>query len=224
MALVEIKKSDYQQGPLQLAIGPNSQLLAYIQEYGEQSFRQLLGLYYDDAVANDRQKYTDLFNGIHYTDEHGEFNSFVGQGLAYVVRRFIYFYFLRDTQTINSDTGTVSNRNENAVQQLGYGRVRAEMRYREAVNAYNCNVLPFLMNFRDVEREVIAQVGNTLEVSDTLYLSDGDAIMVGESEAVVSNVTATTFDIDIVGSFVDDVAIWAPFEDIPMQPLSSLTF
>ena len=107
MALVEIKKSDYQQGPLQLAIGPNSQLLAYIQEYGEQSFRQLLGLYYDDAVANDRQKYTDLFNGTQYTDEHGEFNSFVGQGLAYVVRRFIYFYFLRDTQTINSDTGTV---------------------------------------------------------------------------------------------------------------------
>ena len=95
MALVEIKKSDYQQGPLQLAIGPNSQLLAYIQEYGEQSFRQLLGLYYDDAVANDRQKYTDLFNGIQYTDEHGEFNSFVGQGLAYVVKA-VYLFLLSE--------------------------------------------------------------------------------------------------------------------------------
>ena len=59
------------------------------------------------------------------------------------------------------------------------------------------------------EEEILAESGNTLTVESTKGLTEGSAVSIAGVDLLVSNVTATTFDVDTAGSYLGETASWA---------------
>ena len=59
------------------------------------------------------------------------------------------------------------------------------------------------------EEEILEESGNTLTVESTKGLIEGSAVSIAGVDLLVSNVTATTFDVDTAGPYLGETARWA---------------
>ena len=192
-----------------------------IQQEYPKMVREILG---DAAYAEIRDavtlpdKWADTMNGVAWLDSRGLLN--ISQGLTQICKQWLYFYWMRESPIINTNTGNVSNFNENS-RATSRGDVAAIScdRYNEGVDLLQDELYPFLLYFESVSRAVSAAAnlgGSTwqLTLPDTLYLADGDAIKVDGVEYAAANVSATTVEIESTASAFS-VAVWYPFENLP---------
>jgi hypothetical protein len=195
MALPITTAADYT-GFMRVSTSKSSQLDEYITEFERKYLREIVGdeAYNDILTQNPLDtKYTDLIDGVNYTDENGDFVAY--QGLKRALIRFVYAHFVTDNfQT--SIGGNVRSVNENSsTLELSNTQI-VYKRFNDAVTIYCNEVLKFLWEHDELSEEIITSVQGvgiyTFTVASTKYLADGDTITVLGKDYTVSNLIADT--------------------------------
>lgn len=199
-----------------------SKLTEYITLFREQYLRMLVGdAAYADIEAQTRQKWTDLLNGVTYTDSEGKRKYHTGlfRSLTY----FIYFEFTRDNFT-NTQTGKVKGSSENS-ERVNASEVlnQARSRFNLGASLANNSTPGFLEaneKFEEVVTASVEGVANvyTLSIASTKYLEAEDFVTFDGFDFKVLTVAANT-SIEIQASttgldFTGLTAVWEPFEEV----------
>jgi len=203
-------------------------LLEYITLFEQEYMRMILGdsaFLEIEADTLPRPKWTDLMNGVDYTNLDGDNKR--NTGITDQLIKFIYFEFIRDNFA-STQVGKVKSSNENSVILTGdeVGSV-VRARYNSAVRALHESIFLFLENYEQIDEPVTGFVDNadntyTINVAKTLYLIDADTITIGGTNFIISGlVVDTSFVIDAgaVGlSFTGDVT-YKPYEIVEFDRL-----
>lgn len=193
----------------------------YIETYREQYLRSLVGDGAYEAIETEtRQKWTDLLNGVYYTDHNGV-RKYVA-GLKKALLRFIYFEFVRDNFTA-TQVGRVKGKSENSerandIEVLNVSRSR-----------YNRGVLllqpipGFLDHFETIAVEITGSTDNadntyTLSVASTKYLAADDTVCIGDTDYTVDSLVedvSVVIDAGEIGlDFTNETLKWQPYKDV----------
>ncbi len=197
----------------------------YITECQEETLREILG----DEIANDLeiqletvldQKYTDLIEGIIYTNSRGIIIK--NKGLKSVLLGLTFHKIVADNFQSTS-TGMLNQFNENS-KRLTPDQVAqfANQRYNKASVLNDKDIFPFLDEYRQSSDTIDSSVDNTgtytINVPNTLYLVDGDTVTIEGTEYVISGlVVDTSFVITEATTgleFSSKDYVWEPFKDI----------
>jgi len=205
-------------------------LTEYITLFTEEYLRRILG---DSAFLEinsvDRQKWTDLLNGVNYTnvDDDNKKNT----GITDQLTKFIYFEFIRDDFS-GSQVGKVKAINENSAKLTGaeLGAV-VRARYNSGVRTLKESVFDFLENYEFINEPITGFVDNTdntytINVAKTLYLINADTVAIGGVDFVISGlVSNTSFVIDAgaVGLSFSGDAVYSPYELVEFDSLEFST-
>lgn len=222
MSLPITVKADYK-GKVRISTQKGSQFDEYITEYEREYLTELINVeVYNDIKDNDpiAQKYTDLIDGVQYTDDNGDLIDY--RGLKRMLLRFIYAEYNADNfQT--SIGGNVRSVNENSTVLNAENYVIVKQRFNEAVSMYRDEVYKFLDEHETLKQEITNSVVGggftTYSVDSTQYLYDGDTVTINGTEYTITNVvTDTSFDITGVSNdFTGQEAIYTPFYEIEFK-------
>jgi len=206
----------------------DDKLLEYITLFEEEYMRMILG---DGAFleiegdAVPLQKWTDLMDGVDYTNLDGDKKR--NTGITDQLIKFIYFEFIRDNFA-STQVGKVKSSNENSVLLTGdeVGAV-VRARYNSAVRALHESIFLFLENYEQIDEPITGFVDNTdntytINVASTLYLIDTDTVTIGGNEFVVSGLIANTSFVISAGSVglsFSGNATYKPYEVVEFNPL-----
>jgi hypothetical protein len=220
MALPDITVDDFK-GVVKITANTFKQqdLTEYIDTFYPDYLRQIIGQEAYSIIENqDRQKWTDLFEGVSFvnvTDNKTYFFNGLFRPLIY----FIYFEFVRDNFN-STQSGKVRGRAENS-ERLGALEVIGIARSRYNLAVRTTNVLTqFLKANAQFEEVVTNSVDNadnsyTLSIANTKYLEDGDSVTIDGTAYPISNlVENTSIDIDAGTTgldFLNDSVIWKPY-------------
>lgn len=190
-------------------------------EFYPQVVEDFLGLAFLTDVENLvtlPQKYLDLFNGGGTYFNISQEKTFKQPVFLDVVKRVLYFYWVRD-DSMNTTSGQSFNDVQNATM-LDRNQIASDvsLRYNNAVRLFNSRVIPFLDNYKDYESDItsITDLGGgitQINTTDTIYLADGDTVVIGNKEYEVNNLAAdTSFEITATFTSVPTVFTYNPFE------------
>lgn len=202
----------------------------YISLFYEEYLRDILGdAAYIDIVATTKTKWTDLLNGVNYTNLDG--NNRINDGVLDQIVKFIYFQFISDN-FVSSQVGKVNPVNENATNLTGVEQgILAIPRYNSGIKALKESVCEFLDTYEEISETITGFTDNAdntylINVALTKYLDDGDTVEIGGVEYVISGLIAnTSFVIDAgqVGLSFSGQVVWKPYEDVEFNSLEYMT-
>lgn len=190
-------------------------------EFYPQIVEDFLGLAFLTDVENLvtlPQKYLDLFNGGGTYENICKKQTLKQPVFLDVVKRVLYFYWVRD-DSMNTTSGQSFNDVQNAAM-LDRNQIASDvsLRYNNAVRLFNSRVIPFLDNYKDYESDItsITDLGGgivQINTTDTIYLADGDTVVIGNKEYEVSNLADNvSFEITATFTSVPTVFTYNPFE------------
>lgn len=190
-------------------------------EFYPQIVEEFLGLAFLTDVENLvtlPQKYLDLFNGGGTYFNISQKQTLKQPVFLDVVKRVLYFYWVRD-DSMNTTSGQSFNDVQNATM-LDRNQIASDvsLRYNNAVRLFNSRVIPFLDNYKDYESDItsITDLGGgivQINTTDTIYLADGDTVVIGNEEYEVSNLDANiSFEITATFTSIPTVFTYNPFE------------
>lgn len=174
---------------------------SYIDSLYPQTIDNLLGVAFTTEVQNADplpQKYIDLFfgGGDPYFNLCQE-KLLRKPVLLDTVKKILYAYWVRD-DSINTTSGQSVNDVQNATM-LNRNQLHSDVsqRYNMGIMYFNSQVIDFLDNYKDYKSAItgVNNLGGMLTevlTSDTIYLSDGDTVVIDKQEYIVSNVVANT--------------------------------
>lgn len=233
MALPTIAPSDFT-GFIKITADTyaQSKLQDYIDSFYPKYVKDILGAYALNFMQNNAltDKWTDLMNGQYYYNTAKERYESI-EGVVYVIRRLLYFEFVRDN-FINTSTGNVRNFNENAetIPALETN-AHAISRWHQGIEQLKDAIDLFIDNYTDYESTITSFTDNgggsyTIFTSDTIYLIDGDSVSIGNVEYVISSLVAnTSFNITAgTGETFDGVFVYSPYEDVVLNTLDYALF
>lgn len=131
-----VSKEDFT-GKYALAVSPDDQLDAYIEQYEEELLRHMLGnelydLFKADIDPTTSKPLTDIYLALYDPVRTDCGNSL---GLKRTVLGFIYFYYVRDLRIKVTANGPIVNQTETSVADFPMNYLYE--RYNEAVESYN---------------------------------------------------------------------------------------
>jgi hypothetical protein len=201
-------------------------LEAYIETFLTDYLRGIVGASAYSAIqAESRAKWTDLLNGVDFTDADGEVQHL--EGLKKAIIFFIYFEFIRDN-FVSAQTGQVNPLSENSDPFSGTNTLEvARSRFNRGVRGLE-SVPDFLEAYEDLSEIISASVDNAddtylLSIPSTKYLEVGDPLAINFIEytvlAVVAD-TSLTINAGEVGlAFQGESLSWDPFEKVNFCPV-----
>jgi hypothetical protein len=223
MALPEILITDFT-GPTKIVSNQFKQetLETYIADFRAEYLRRIVGdAAFIDISAQSRQKWTDLLNGVNYTDSEGK--RLIYGGLVKPLILFIYFEFVRDNFT-PTQVGTVKGAGVNSDRSSDLEVVElARSRYNRAVAMVNNTLPDFLEANADFSEDVTGAIDNadntyTLSIASTKYLEVGDFVTIDTAEYEVTALTGNTnitIDALQVGlDFSAAIVDWDPYGEV----------
>jgi len=122
-------------GTSTIALAKQAELNTIITEYQQKIFRELFGeaLYQYLTDNEDEDVYTVLRDGEIVTIDGYKYEWV---GLKKMLASFVYFYFKREKQSFDSDTGEKKSETENSVSSLGNLRVKMIRAWNKGVDYY----------------------------------------------------------------------------------------
>lgn len=228
MALPTISPSQFT-GKLKIVANQFKQedLQYYIDTFVPQYTREVLGdAAFIDINDQTRQKWTDLLNGVNYTDANGERK--VLNGFTELLKHFIYFEFIRD-DWFSTQAGKVKSSFENSTRSssIEVGNIAAS-RYNYAAEVICNQYENFFEANESFSEEITSSIDNadntyTLSISNTKYLESGETVTIEAQDYVVISsiddvsitIQAFSTGLDFTGDFVD----WSPYEDVELNIL-----
>ena len=195
---------------------------SYIDSLYPKIIDDLLGVAFTTEVQNTDplpQKYIDLFfgGGDPYFNLCQE-KLLRKPVLLDTVKKILYAYWVRD-DSINTTSGQSINDVQNAVM-LNRNKLHSDVaqRYNMGIMYFNSQIIDFLENYKDYKSTItgVNNLGGMLNevlTTDTIYLADGDAVLIEGKEYIVSNVVAnTSFRVTATFLNVPTSFIYNPFE------------
>ena len=203
----------------------------YLDQYQDEFIRYIISVdAYNEVNAagiSSKPKWNDLFNGSNgYYNDAFKMKMY-HYGVTDALKGLLYFVYVKDRMFDPTNSGNVeplqgvSKRTNNV--HNGY---IAASRWNHAIVRLKDEVLPFIENYEEVSRNIDSSIdlgsGNyTVNVSDTIYLSDGEKVTISGIEYTVSNlIDNVSFDISgaVIGKdFTGNSAVWHPYEDFPLR-------
>lgn len=179
----------------------------------------------DNGIAS-KAKWVDLFNG-----SRGYYNSDCDKkmyhlGVTDALKGLLYFVYVKDRVFDPTNSGNVqplqevSKRTNNV-----HNGVIAATRWNQSVAKLRGEILPFIENYEEITGVISSSIdlgggSYTLNLSSTLYLSDGETVTINGIEYTVSNlIENASFDIsgETIGKdFTGDSVLWRPYDDFPL--------
>lgn len=217
----KINADTYQKGYLQNTINPKQERLIRfmisVDAYNEIN---------DNGIAS-KPKWDDLFNGSdgYFNEEYDK--KMYHMGITDSLKGLLYFIYVRDRMFDPTNSGNVQPKQEvsERTNNVHNGRIAAT-RWNNAITKLCHEILPFIENYEEVSRNINSSIdlgsGNyTINLSNTIYLSDGEIVTIQGIDYVVSNVVENvSFDISgaVIGKdFTGLSALWKPYEDFPLR-------
>jgi len=122
-------------GTSTIALAKQSELNTIITEYQQKIFRDLFGeaLYNYLTDYESEDVYTDLRDGELVTIDDYKYQWI---GLKKMLASFVYFYFKREKESFDSDTGEKKSENENSISSLGNLRLKMNRAWNNGVEYY----------------------------------------------------------------------------------------
>jgi len=185
---------------------------------------------YNEINANgiaSKPKWNDLFNGSDgYLNEECD-RKMYHLGITDSLKGLLYFVYVRDRMFDPTNSGNVEPKQEvsGRTNNVHNGMI-AGTRWNNAFSKLCQEILPFIENYEEVSRKIDSSIdlgtGNyTINISDTIYLSNGESVTIQGIDYVVSNVVQNvSFDISgaVIGKdFTGLSALWKPYEDFPLR-------
>ena len=194
---------------------------SYIDEFYPQIIEEFLGLAFltdVETLAILPQKYLDLFNGGDTYENICKEQKLKQPVFLDIVKKVLYFYWVRN-DSMNTTSGQSMNDVQNATM-LSRNQIASDvsLRYNNAVRLFNTQVIPFLDNYKNYESNItsITDLGGgitQINTTDTIYLADGDTVVIGNEEYEVSNLVADiSFEITATFTDVPTFFTYNPFE------------
>lgn len=144
MSILNIKPQDFI-GSLCIAVNVHTEadLQSYIDEYEELYLQDMLGcdlfnLFKADLDAQGQpqtQRFIDIYNSFCIDDDCGQRRS---QGILVMVKKFIYWEYVREQLVKNTPSGNKKNTTE-ASETAEYTESKVYKVYNEGINSY-CNI------------------------------------------------------------------------------------
>lgn len=119
-------------------------LTAFIEETEKELTLNMLGSEIFIGLRDtDESKYTDLIDGVDYTDSNGKVN--VMKGFKAVLKQLVWALWIKDNWQ-NTPVGNVKGLNENS-SDVDNNQTKSIMyeRYNTGIDLFNTNILPFLL-------------------------------------------------------------------------------
>lgn len=219
MALPIIDNTDFK-GWLKISInGLNREerLNEYIDLFYPKYLRQIIGdAAYLDAEQNDYIKYNDLLNGNSYINTEGQ--RLINDGVLNAVKSCIYVEYQRDNFD-NAGTGKVKPNASLSTPMNGTELSLINIsRWNDGNRQLKYSVKKFLDNYSKIIGDIqnVNNVGTTYTIftDSTLYLDDGNNVLINGLEYEVSNVIANvSFDIIAdLGTVFPSTYSYKPFD------------
>lgn len=174
---------------------------SYIDTLYPKIIDDLLGVAFTTNVQNTAvlpQKYTDLFFGggdPYYNICYKKL--FRKPVLLDTVKKILYAYWVRN-DSMNTTSGQSINDVQNAVM-LNRDQIHSDVRqrYNMGISYFNSQIIAFLDNYKDYKSAItgVNNLGgmlNEILTDDTIYLADGDTVVIENTEYIVSNVVENT--------------------------------
>jgi len=201
----------------------------YFLRYSNEYTNDLLGSdAYNEIVTSDKLKWTKLFEGGIYfmTGEPTETVGFF-TGFSDVLKFLIYFHIVRDDFTM-TDTGAVSNLNENATKVKQYGIAKDRWNigadYLKGVYQFIDNmVLDYTGTVTDLggsflveiatDRRTLLEDGEEIEVNEILYPISNHTVVYDVIDPTI--IVGETFEVSVDAS----TFVYCPYSKVVQQPL-----
>ena len=197
----------------------------YITEYEQKYLRFMLS---DKAYIDIKDqetlntKYSDLIDGgIEWTDDSDNINYL--DGLKEILKGLIYYEIFADNWNVHQQGKNLPFGTNSESVSAEVNKQSAYTRYNKAMTAFNCDLVPYIEQFKTLETTVTDTVDEganlyTLTVADTKYMQNGDTLTIGGSDYVISaiDLDADTFQITAASTgldFDDDVVSFDAYKD-----------
>ncbi len=214
MALPQITSADFK-GFYKLALNEFKieDLDGYTSMFIEENVRQILGdAVFSDMANQDFQKWTDINNGVDFTDSNGVRRHLTA--LTELLIGFIYFEYVRDNFT-TTVVGKVKGKSENSERSTSLEVAGvARSRYNKKVCDFNKSMELFLDVYESISSVVSASFdlnnnSYVLSILDPVYLNTGTTINIEEESYAVTELLNFTIDAGATGlDFTGQTATW----------------